>query len=734
MGWQILSLEYDYNFEAFFPKDSPETEFFKEYRKQFETDNDFILIGIRNDKGIFKQQFLQDVDRLTKALKKLPYVEDVISPTNIIEYRRYAMHPALVKVPYIHLNDTSKYQSDSLRLFSSKEWVGVLVSDSIPSLAVLVKHQQLLSNQGCKELSNKVASLVVDFYFQEVHLAGRSEGQTIYIDIVERETTIFVGASVVLIIMFLFIAYRSFWGIWMPLSVVGLVVLWTMGTMVLTGKKIDLLTNIIPTMLMVIGISAVVHLLTHYLGERSKNKGREEALHSSVKHIGLATVLTTLTTMIGFLTLLTSTVKPVVDLGIYGSIGLVFSLILTYSWFPSILTLHKPIFSNRINSFAHKWNELLNALNQQVQRNYKKILGYSLVFTCLMVYGALQMRQDNYILEGLKKDHPKQIDFTYFEHYFSGARPFEMKLWLSDSNKSVFDPTIINQLNKLHRFLEEEYGVGGLISPISLIKKANQVNHAGKEEYYLLPAKRKKIKLLENDLKRYRNLSKTNLFLNQQHSVSRWVGKVPDLGSFEIKRRDEKLKQFFKNNLDSNLIHYKLTGAANLVDLNNHYTANNVIEGLMIAIALIGIIVGLLFKSIKMALISIVPNVLPLVVTAGVMGFFGIDFNLSTSLIFIIAFGIAVDDSIHFLSRLKYELKQLNHPIELALENTFLSSGKAIIVTTLILSGGFLSLCLSDFLGTFYIGLLICLTLIIALIADLLLLPALLLAVFKKKG
>ena len=190
---------------------------------------------------------------------------------------------------------------------------------------------------------------------------------------------------------------------------------------------------------------------------------------------------------------------------------------------------------------------------------------------------------------------------------------------------------------------------------------------------------------------------------------------------------------FFESNMDTDLFEYQITGTATLVDLNTVFVSDNVIEGLLIAFIIIGCIIGIMFGSIKMAFISLLPNVFPLLVTGGIMGFFGIDLKMSTSLIFIISFGIAVDDSIHFLSRFKQELaKNKELSTSSALKQTFLGTGKAIVITSLIISGGFLSLCFSSFLGTFYIGILICSTLIAALFADLFLLPALVLTFWKK--
>lgn len=734
MLWQIKDVEYNYNFEAFFPKNSTETAFFKEYRDQFETDNDYILVGLKNNDGVFNHRFLNQVDSLTKALEVTENVELVISPTNVKEFRRYSMHPALVEIPYVHVNDTSQYLKDSLKIFNTYELTNSIFSNHGPVVALILKHKPLLDNEGCLNLTQQVRQATERFQFDEAHLAGRSEGQLVYINLIQRESLIFVGSSMFLLVLFLFIAYRSFWGIWMPLAVVGIVVLWTVGVMTLTGKGIDLLSNIIPTLLMVIGISAVVHLLTHYLTLRREGQSREKALIVAVKEIGFATLLTTLTTMVGFLTLLNSSVQPVADMGLYACIGLVFSFILTYTLFPSLLLIHKPIYKKENEKTKDVWLSFLSKIDQFVQTHYVKIIVVSSISAVLSIGASTLIKKDNYILDGLKENHPSRVDFRFFKDNFSGARPFEMKLWLTDSTASLFDRKVIAQVESLHNYLDSTYGVGSLVSPVSIVKNANRIWYSGKQEKYKVPESDKRLKRLEEDLYRYAKQVNSSAFLNRNHREARVTGKIPDLGSYNMNIRNAEFKKFYFNNVDSNLIKYKMTGSATLMDVNTTFIAQNVIEGLVIAILLIGFLVGFLFRSVKMAFVSLVPNVFPLLICAAIMGIFSIDFNLSTSIIFIIAFGIAVDDSIHFLARLKQELKINDGDLSKSMSGTFATTGKAIIVTTLILSGGFLTLCLSDFSGTFYIGLLICITLLVAVISDLLLLPAVILLVSKKKG
>ncbi|MDG1475786.1 MAG: MMPL family transporter, partial [Vicingaceae bacterium] len=213
--------------------------------------------------------------------------------------------------------------------------------------------------------------------------------------------------------------------------------------------------------------------------------------------------------------------------------------------------------------------------------------------------------------------------------------------------------------------------------------------------------------------------------------VCRFTGKMDDVGSKKVKQMNIDFDNFFRNEINTQLINYKMTGTALLIDKNNEFLATNMIIGLSIAFLLIATLIGFIFKSIRMALLSIVPNVIPLAIIGGLMGFTGTTINMSTSIIFTIAFGIAVDDTIHFLSKFKIE-SQRGSSFIYSLKRTYISTGKAIVLTSLILCGGFISLIFSDFKSTFLIGTYVGLILFVAVITDLLLLPVLLMMLKKK--
>ena len=309
----------------------------------------------------------------------------------------------------------------------------------------------------------------------------------------------------------------------------------------------------------------------------------------------------------------------------------------------------------------------------------------------------------------------------FYEKTFSGARSFELLLTKPDSLKWE-DRTSWIPIDSLERYLKHSYGIGNLISPQTFIKSLNQAWEVGSAKGYVLPQSDRRFKQVWRTLMRAER--QTNLQVYMQENRIRISGLMPDLGSEEILKRDKALEAWFAAHMPTGYS-YELTGLPPLLDTANRLVASNVLTGLVFALLLTAMLMGLIFRSGSMVFIALIPNLLPLLWIGGLMGAFGIDLKLSTSIIFAISFGIAVDDTIHFMNRLRWELAA-GRSLLYAIKRSFLSTGRAILLTTLILAGGFMMLTLSDFLGTFLIGLLVSLTLIFALVADLVLLPVLL--------
>lgn len=730
--FRFQDVKFDYDLKKFFPVNSAETDFFMDYSKKYAWDDDFVLVGLYNPEGIFQQDFLLKVDSLSKALKRMEAIKTVVSPTTINILRKTPFTGGVVTRPYISLDRPSKYAQDSARIYRHPELIDRLFSKDGKSIGIILGQKPDLGVEDCQTLVNQIDSLVTSVGFTEVHYAGKCFSQSAYTSLVRREVLIFVGSSVLMIIFFLFLSYRKLWSIWMPLIVIGVTVVWSIGTMIWAGESINFISNIIPTILMIIGISNVIHLFTKYRLLIRKGLEKIEALHASVREVGFATIFTSLTTILSFLTLTTSDVDPLIKLGIYAALGLVFAFILTYTLFPAMLILYRPAYTLAPEQLTEVWQPFLYRIFLWVQKHPKAIILASLGVVLFSAYGTSLLKINNHLVEDLKSISTGKIATDFFEDRFSGTRQYELAISLKDSTKSIFDLDVLKAMEKLDGFMKEEFENNYWFSPVSLIKASNRIDHGGNEAYYKIPSSQRKINKLKREItrneKRTSNLPKV---YTPDEKNARFSGKIADIGSYEARIRNAHLEAFMQDEKLSDIFDYKFTGTVHLTDMNGYNVAFNVLYGLLFCLAFIMVLVGIMFRSFRMSWIAMIANVLPLLMIAGMMGYMGVDIKIPTAIIFILSFGIAVDDSIHFLSKLRLELGKGKRVAE-AIRNTYLTTGKAIIVTSLILSGGFLTLALSEFTGTFYMGFFTSLCLVFAVTADLILLPALILLFYKK--
>ena len=339
---------------------------------------------------------------------------------------------------------------------------------------------------------------------------------------------------------------------------------------------------------------------------------------------------------------------------------------------------------------------------------------------------------NNYLLEDLAETDKVKRDFVFFEDHFSGVRPFEMAVNIVDSNNSFKNPKVWQEIDKLEIYLKDSYGLGFIVSPITFIKSLNKALHNGDQYYYMLPNDSLSLQKVNTYIKKTANNKELKSYVSNDFKVGRLSARQTDLGGRIIAQKNKDLAHYVATNIDSNLIKVQVTGMAHLIDKNNADLASDMLIGLFIDFIVIGFIFFWLYRSFKVTLIAILVNMLPLLVIGGIMGFSGIHLKVSTSIIFSIAIGIAVDDTVHILSKLRLELLK-GKSLLYALKHTYLHTGKAVVVTTLILSSGFFTLVLSDFASIFYMGLLITITLVCAILSDLLLLPVLCIYWLKKE-
>jgi uncharacterized protein len=722
-------LGFDYNFENYFPKGDAELEFFLEYRKKFDNDNDYVLVGLKNNSGIFQKDFLDKIVALTDSLKKIEYIVNVSSPTNLKQVIIGPFGP--IEIPYLHVEEVERYADDSTKVYTTKELVGTFFSPDAKSVTLLLKTIYNPSKEKSDNIATAVKNTLAQFSFDEVHIAGKVVAQKVYIEKMQWELLVFISIAIVLIIIFLYVAFKALWAIIIPLIIVFISILCLLGFMKITNQPIDLLMTLMPTIMFVVGMSDVVHIITRYVEELRLGMAKKEALQITLKEVGLATFLTSFTTAIGFVTLISIQIKPVQQFGLYMACGVFIAFFIAFTVLPSVLIYLKTPRVAEQNIHSVFWNKILRKLFVWVIHNKHKTVWAFVFLIAIAVIGISKIQINNFILEDLRDSDPLKQEFIYFENNFSGVRPFELYVKIADEESEIFSLQALKEIDKVQQFLETEYGTGFIVSPVTLVKTIRKAINGGAEKYYALPETENEMQEIKSKLKHFRKRKEYTSLISTDEKEARITGKINDIGSILVNEKNKLLYNFIDAEVDKNILAFTITGSAHLIDKNNSYLARNLIGGLGIAFLIIALLTALFFRSWAMVVIALIPNVIPLIFIAGILGFAGIYLKISTGIIFTIAFGIAVDDTIHFLSKLKLELNK-GKSLVYAVKRTFLSTGKAIIITSIILCGGFLSLLLSGFEGTFLVGLLISLTLFFAIISDLLLLPILIFWWYKK--
>jgi uncharacterized protein len=460
-----------------------------------------------------------------------------------------------------------------------------------------MRHTEKLSKERCDSLSLGIEQAVARYPFERAHVIGRALGQRVYVEMMVKELTLFITLSLVLTLIFLYIAFRSGWGMFIPALIVLLSLLWTLGFMRLIGKDIDLMLTVLPTIIFVVGVSDSVHVLTKYLQELRKGREKRDAILYAFKSIRLATFLTALTTSVGFITLVFSNIRPIADFGVYTAFGIMLAYGLTYTVLPAILILATP---RRLNAFALSddfWDKKLRFALMWILRHRVRILWAGGVIILISIWGISRIEVNNKMLEDLRDSHFLKQEFFYMEEHFAGCRPFEMGIHLSGGD-DPFDPELLGQLDRLDAFLREEYGVGNMLSVPVLVKSAHKARNAGLTEFYSIPEDEEELRNIGRFMNRGELRKLRNLTWNDSLRVIRISGKVRDAGRAYFEAANASLGQFIRTECPG-LSRYEVTGTAHLIDLNNRYLVENMFWDLLLSVGIIGLIMGFVYPVLE---------------------------------------------------------------------------------------------------------------------------------------
>lgn len=713
--WGLTRITFDFNFEAFLPEDDPDIAYYNDFKSQFAKGSNAIIIGLENESGIFDPEFLAEARRFTICARRLPLVENSYSLLTLKDYLYDPMQPLQFRI--LKAESEEGRAADSLRIMEDPRFKGSLISYDGEMLLVNLSTTSERRQSEEDGLIQSLNDLLQEFGFEEAAVIGYPVLHHELRKYQSSEFAFYTGIGSLVMLLCMALLFRRFWGTLVAFSSVILGMVIFFGILGWIGRPIDLMGTLFPVLIVIVGTSDVVHIMTKYVDELKLGKSKKDALIITFREIGLATFLTSLTTAIGFLSLYTSNMPPIRNFGLMAGIGVFVAfgtvILLTtalVSWFPADAIMKTSKGKRPLTGF-------LNGIEAATRRRPGRIVFGGLLFIALCVWGGSRISLNLTNQRDLPVGTKLLADFNTIDTKTKGINPIDLAIEMKE-DYTFYDFEVQQEMDRFERYLQSNPIFGPVSSPLMVFRMLNMAWKGASPEHYSLASSQTEFdqqleagaKFLEGPL---RNLLSVD-------GKSAWLyAKVTDIGSHELRTLKEDMVAKFS---DNPYFSFRPTGPRHIFDKHQELLVFSLLKSLGLAIVLVSLFMALVFRDWRMVLVSLIPNLIPLLATAGIIGFLGFQLDPKVAIVFTIAFGIAVDDSIHFLSRYKLE-RDKGHDQDTALRNTFLETGRAIVVTTLILFFGFGTLVFSAFPPTFTIGLLLALTLLIALVGDFLLLP-----------
>lgn len=542
----------------------------------------------------------------------------------------------------------------------------------------------------------------------------------------------FVALALFITALILLIFFRSFYAVLFPMIVVVLGVIWSFGTLVLFGYKITILTSLIPPLIIVIGIPNCILLLNKYQQEFAKHGNQIKALVRSIYRIGVSTFFANVTTALGFLVFAFTHSDVLIEFGLITSLNVMITFLISLIFIPIVFSFLPPPSAKQVKRLDRKTlNRFLKRIDRWVHQYRKRVYAIVIVLVVISLYGMTKITTVGFVVDDLPKKDVIYTDLKFFEKHFRGVLPFEVAI---DTRKpgGALDLSTLYKINRLQKVMANYKEFSEPVSVAEGIKFSYQGLNDNDPKRYIIP----NVEELGR-LKGYAGGAKDNQrmfrsIIDSTKQITRISFQVADIGSIKMKTLLAEIKPRVDSIFPAENYDVKLTGNSIIFLKNNDYLLLNLKESVLLAILLIGTVMFFMFMSFRMVVIALIPSMTPLLITAAMMGYFSIPLKPSTILIFSIAFGIASDGTMYFLTKYRQEMRKFGGSISRTVSTVIRETGVSMIYTAVILFSGFFIFTASSFGGTSALGMLISVTLLIAMMSNLIFLPCLLLSLERR--
>ncbi|TCI94261.1 efflux RND transporter permease subunit [Tenacibaculum sp. M341] len=735
---QTKHIRFSYSEANLLPSNHPVNIEYDKFLEIFGEEGNLIILGVK-DSTIFSVDKFNAWNNIARDLDESEEVDFTVSIADIKKLkadrkkRKFVISPLFDKTP----SEQKEIEKIKEQLFEKLPFYENILYNGEGTLQTAIYlNKDIVNTPKRADFIEQVLIPKIEEFEKandlQVRVSGMPYIRTLNSKNIADEMMLFVLGALLITAIIFFFFFRSFRATFITLLVVGVGVIWAFGFIGLLGYELTVLTALIPPLIIVIGVPNAVFLINKYQQEVKKHGNQAKSLQRVISKIGNATLMTNITTASGFATFVFVKSQLLREFGILASINIVSIFILALLIIPILYSFMPLPQKKHLNHLEKRWMEnVVNWMERMVKAQRISIYITTVVIIILSMIGLYQIRVSGSLIEDMPKTKQFYKDIKFFESEFGGIMPLEI-LVDTKKEKGVMKLSTLKRMEKLIETIETFPELSKPISVNNLVKYSKQAYYNGNPKYYQLPTGQEKSYIFSYTKNSANDSGMLSNFVDSTGRYARITTFMKDIGTDKMDIIQDRLNAVIKTQFPDGKFEVSMTGKALVFLKGTNYLIKNLVISLSLAILLISIFMAWMFRSPQMILISLIPNMLPLLMTAGLMGFFDIPIKPSTILVFSIAFGISVDDTIHFLAKYRQELLANNWKVKPAVYAALKETGVSMFYTSIVLFFGFLVFTVSSFGGTIALGGLVSVTLLLAMVSNLLLLPSLLLS-FEKK-
>lgn len=731
MIYQATNIQVSYKFSRLLPTtDSTQIEY-DNFQETFDQAGNTVVLAIENF-DVFAKENFGKWHQFEEDLMGIDGIESVLSPTSTYNIVR---NDSLEELELFEFpRRYSNLNLDSLKdvFFSLPFYQGMLYSkDGTTPIMLLQIDREALYVKQVLYIVEDIKAMVQKFEEENnvvIHSSGLPFIRMANTKKTSKEISLFIGLSLSITSFLLFFFLRSFKATLISLLVVILGVCWSLGLISTFGFTITMLTSLVPSLIIVIGVPNCIFLINKYHSEFKEHGNRVLSVQRVIRRIGAATLITNTTTALGFAALTLTDSIILREFGIVAAVNIIMVFVISIIVIPIFYSFSKAPKQRHYEHLEKKWLVgFISSLTHIVENKRRIVYIITIALIGIALFGTTKMYTTGSMAEEFHESDPLKMDLRYFEKQFGGVVPLEIIID-TKKPKGVQKLSTLKRMDQLQQELAKIPELSRSISIVDPLKYVKQAYYRGDSSFYSLPTSQEKNFILSYIPSGQNDLSLLNSLVDSTESKARITVQVADLGTEESKVVQAEIREKIDSIFDPERYEVTVTGASVVFLKGTSYLIKNLVLSLVIAILVIAFIMALLFRSFAMVFVSLLPNLFPLLLTAGIMGYAGVPLKPSTILVFSIAFGISVDDTIHFLAKYRLELRYSNWNIRQSILLAIKETGVSMLYTSIVLFFGFSVFIVSSFGGIVSLGILVSITLIIAMVSNLVLLPTLLMS------